>query len=108
MLTGEYYRLKSPYQNAQSAIQFVGPNQAKSVVFVYQVRDDNKNQTVNLRGLNPDKSYTIKEVSLRAGENPRIQNNGAMVTGRELMEKGLFVPTQKQCESSVILLKAAQ
>ena len=108
VLTGEYYRLKSPYQNAQSAIQFVGPNQAKSVVFVYQVRDDNKNQTVNLRGLNPDKSYTIKEVSLRAGENPRIQNNGAMVTGRELMEKGLFVPTQKQCESSVILLKAAQ
>lgn len=100
---GDYYRLKSPYEHAQSAVMFV--NKGKGVVFVYQTRDDENDQTVKLKGLDPDKTYTIKEVGFYAdGQKSEIKGDGQAFKGRELMENGIVVPTKKACGSSIILL----
>lgn len=103
---GDYYRLKSPYQHAQSAILLSAENKSRAVLFVYQTRTDVEDQTVRLKGLNPDASYTIREVALPDGVSSKLSFDGTTKSGRELMEKGLVVPTEKECGSAVILLKA--
>lgn len=105
---GDYHRLKSPYHHAQSAVLFAAKDKSQAVLFTYQTRDDSKDQTVRLKGLNPEKSYTIQEVALRDGVKSALSADGSTVSGKDLMEKGLLIPTEKKCGSAVILLKGVE
>lgn len=65
---GTHYRLVSPYENNRSVLQFVGKDGKESVVFVYNlgeypvnaIPETKRSMAVRLRGLDPQRSYTIE------------------------------------------------
>lgn len=67
---GNHYRLVSPYENNRSILQFVSKDLSESVVFVYNLAEypkatsleAKKTKTVRLKGLDPDRSYTIEGI----------------------------------------------
>lgn len=105
---GDYHRLKSPYDHAQSAVLFAAKDKSQAVLFTYQTRDDSEDQTVRLKGLDPEKSYTIREVALREGVKSALSADGSTISGKDMMEKGLLIPTKEKCGSAVILLNAVE
>ena len=64
---GMHYRLISPYDGNRSILQFVDKNQTESIIFVYNlgeypnnaITETQRTNKVQLRGLNPGKSYKI-------------------------------------------------
>ena len=101
---GDYYRLKSPYEHAQSAAMTV--LDGKAVVFVYQTKNDESDQTVKLKGLDPNSVYSVREIGMYgADEKSALPSDGAKISGKKLMEDGLLVPTKKRCASMLILLE---
>ncbi|HHV86065.1 MAG TPA: alpha-galactosidase [Petrimonas sp.] len=67
---GNHYRLVSPYENNRSILQFVSKDLSESVVFVYNLAEypkatsleAKKTKIVRLKGLDPDRSYTIEGI----------------------------------------------
>lgn len=101
---GDLYRIESPYEGPRSALSYVWPDQSRSVLFVYQLKDASENQPVKLKGLNPQKQYHIHEVNLPEGIASQLPEDGKTVSGADLMQKGLMPPCHKECDSTVILL----
>ncbi|MGH7940456.1 MAG: alpha-galactosidase [Limisphaerales bacterium] len=100
---GDLYRLESPYDHPRAAMDYVSPDKSSAALFVYQIADGSP-MAIHLRGLDPDKSYRIREVNLPAGQASRLAAEGQMMLGADLMGGGIVPPCQKQFDSSVILL----
>lgn len=102
---GDMYRLLSPYANSRAVVSFVEPNtQTKAAVFVYQVKDDSEGITVTLQGLNPKRQYKIEEVNIDSPEIAACKQNGETISGKDLMNKGLYFNCKKQLDSAVVYL----
>lgn len=98
---GDLYRLSSPYEQPCASLSYVAKNKEKAVVFVYQT-ENGKNQPIQLKGLDPSRKYTVKELNLETKTASQLGLNGKTLTGAELMKEG-FVPTcNAQFESMVI------
>ena len=104
--TGNLYRLISPYsRKGLSSIMYVDDAQRQAVLFVYKT-DNYYNQPlprIRLAGLDPDKTYTLTEKNVRAGQKP-CALSGCQFTGRFLMSVGLEVPLWEDFASRVFAI----
>ena len=105
VMEGELYRLVSPYENPLAAMSYVSRDKDSAVVYLYQT-EDGQVPAVKLNGLDPEKQYTLTEVSLAKGMQPRIPTQ--VKSGKELMESGLGNPLSTQFDSAVLQLSAVK
>lgn len=103
VMFGELYRLVSPYESPLAAMSYISKDKKKGVVYLYQTEDGNV-PNVKMDGLDPDRSYALKEINLPEGSAPRFET--MTLTGRELMENGLKNPLTAQFDSAVLQLDA--
>ncbi|MDR2914031.1 MAG: alpha-galactosidase [Tannerella sp.] len=98
---GDLYRLSSPYENPCASLSYVSRDKTKAVVFVYQV-EDGQNGIIRLKGLDPSKEYTLKELNPEPGTSSAFDMDAKTVSGEELMRDGFSPSCSKQLESMVI------
>ncbi len=84
---GKYYRLKNPFEETRSAVQFVSQDQTESVVFAFQILEtiagvpyNSVNNRLVLHGLEEEASYEVSN-----GKEEFI------TSGKILMSSGLAV-----------------
>ena len=82
---------------------FVSLEQDRAVLFVYQLKAGDR-QAVKLRGLDPQRSYHVREVNLPAGAKAQLAADGQSLDGATLMRDGLVPPCSKEFDSAVIEL----
>ena len=117
---GDLYRLVSPYEKPMAALMYVDSknpvnhvNPVKeppvAVVFALGLKiDGERAETLHLRGLDPESTYSIKEIN--CGERLHLarreeDNAPQSATGRELMERGLAVALSGDYDSAVFELR---
>jgi alpha-galactosidase len=100
---GDLYRLDSPYETPRAALDYVAPGQSRAVLFVYQVKPGPQS-VVALQGLDPRRSYRVREVNLPEGAVSTLEKNEMIVSGSSLMREGLVSPCHKKFDSAVIEL----
>lgn len=89
---GVLYRLMSPYETNHSVLEFVSTDKTEAVVLCYNVAEQLLGSTrfpvsdtrIKLRGLNPDKQYTID------GGKEIFSGNYLMETGIKYSLKGTY------------------
>lgn len=96
---GDLYRLESPYDGPRACLDYVSPDRAKAVLFVYQLKADEA-KAVKLRGLDPQRSYAVREVNLPQEAPSQILDGGT------LMRDGLTPTCKNQFDSAVFELEA--
>lgn len=97
---GTHYRLLSPYENNRSVLQYVNKEQTESVVFVYNlgeypehaIPETRRTDAVRLRGLNPERSYTIEGIQ-------------GVFKGDYLMEGGIKFPLKGAFKSQIFKIR---
>ena len=103
---GDFYRLVNPWDNNFAASMVVNESQTRAVMFNYLTTNrffmnSLTVKPVKMKGLNPLKKYTIKELNLYADTKTTLNTEG-VYTGEYLMTVG-FNPDVTQRRSSVIL-----
>ena len=110
---GDLYRLVSPYERPLAALMYVREQETgngeqgtvDAIVFALGLKiDGERTETLHLRGLDPEATYSIKEIN--CGERlhlaRREENNASQsATGRDLMELGLAVTLFGNYDSAV-------
>jgi alpha-galactosidase len=99
---GDLYRLENPHETFRGALDFVSPDRARAVVFVFQLKDG-RQLPVRPQGLDPVRNYTIHELNPAPGRAAMPQE-GKTFTGGELMRDGLVPSCAHAVEASVIKL----
>jgi alpha-galactosidase len=102
---GDLYRLESPYDGPRAALDYVTANRSQAVLFVYQLKDGEA-KAVKPRGLDPKRSYRLREANLPEGAASQLTANGQVFEGAGLMRDGFQPPCQKEYTSAVIELVA--
>lgn len=102
---GDLYRLESPYDGVRSCLDYIAPDGNKAVLFVYQLKSESP-AAVKLRGLDPQKRYTAREVNLAPDTTSQLPVNGQTVDGTTLMNDGLVPPCKERFDSAIIELTA--
>ncbi len=97
---GDLYRLESPYDGPRSCLDYVSPDRTRAVLFVYQLKAGEATP-VKLRGLDPQKTYIIREVNLPDGGTANSQS----LDGATLMRDGLTPPCKKEFDSAIFVLE---
>lgn len=105
VMHGELYRLVSPYETPMAALSYIAKNKNRAVVYLYQTEDGNV-PTIKLEGLDANKLYSLKEVSLPKGMNPRFASETK--SGEEWMKQGIMNNLSKQFESAVLELNVIE
>ena len=93
---GDLYRLISPYKENRAALMYVNQEKTKAVLFSYTL-NTRYGETINrvrLQGLDPSRTYTVKEINVsnegRSFMGMRgMTENGRSYTGDYLMNVGL-------------------
>lgn len=101
---GGQYRLQSPWDNDAASIMYVNEAQSQAVVFNYLVNNRYGAGTkvpVRLKGLDPQKKYSVKEINLYGGSNSSL-GSGITATGDFLMTVGVN-PDVNPGRASVVL-----
>ena len=99
---GDLYRLESPHEKFRGALNFVSPDRARAVVFVFQLKDGPA-LPVRPQGLDPAKNYTVHELNPAPGR-AAMPPEGKTFTGEELMRDGIVPSCANAVEASVIEL----
>ncbi|MDB6018972.1 MAG: glycoside hydrolase clan [Pedosphaera sp.] len=99
---GDLYRLEDPHQGFRGAIDFVSPDQARAVLFVYQLKEG-RGTAVHPQGLDLTKNYWIHELNPAPGR-AAMRQEGRTFTGEELMLDGIVPSCANALEASVIEL----
>ena len=90
---GDLYRLVSPYEENRAVIMYVNESRSKSVLFAYTLnaRYGETFNKIRLQGLDPDKTYKVKEINVSAeGRRFGMMNDGGKsYSGDYLMKVGL-------------------
>lgn len=105
---GDLYRLASPYEGDYAAIQYVSPDHAHAVVFVYGLVRRCASPAVKLRldGLESGKRYRICEINRWDESRSHMLADGKTVFGAALASMGLYVKLGDTYDSCVIELLA--
>ncbi len=102
---GDLFRLQSPYTQDVASMLYVSEKQDKAVLFSYLVnsryRAGSDLPPIRLRGLQPDKRYTVQEINLMPGTRSPFAN-ATSYSGDFLMTVGLN-PAVSDRRSSVVL-----
>lgn len=91
---GDLYRLISPYEENRAVLMYVNSAKSKAVVFGYTL-NSRYNETFNqvrLQGLDPLKTYKIREINIADEKRRNSQSEtGKSFTGDYLMKVGLTI-----------------
>jgi alpha-galactosidase len=101
---GDLYRLISPYEENRAVLMYVTSEKNKSVLFAYTLnsRFGETFKSVRLQGLDPAKTYKIKEINISSeGRRFGPTENGKTYTGDYLMKIGLNLNTGSALSSLV-------
>ena len=101
---GDQYRLSDPTMNSVASIMYLDTAKSSGVIFNYLVNyryGAGSKLPIKLKGLNPAKKYSIKEVNLYPGVNSTIAA-GQSFSGDFLMKVG-FNPDVNARRTSVVL-----
>ena len=106
-MDGEQYRLVSPYDGNHMAVNYVSQDRSRAVLFAYDIhpRYQEKLQRVRLQGLDPDRTYTVREINLMPGVKSTLKADGKAFTGDYLMKVGLDVFGFADMQSRVVVLE---
>lgn len=87
ILDGDQYRLVSPYSGNHASTMYVGKDKKSAVVFAFDIFPKNveHNTLVKLRGLNPDATYSVKEINRADTSDGEVKT----YSGDYLMKVGL-------------------
>ena len=102
---GDQFRLASPYTGDVASVLYVSEAQDRAVWFTYLTKNRYKAGSVapiKLKGLNPDKTYKIGELSVYPGARSQINNTTTTYSGNYLMTIG-FNPQVSARRESVVL-----
>jgi len=101
---GNMYRLIDPYHNERADLMYVDDSKTKAVLFSYNLhpRYGTDWTPVKLEGLDPEKTYTVKEINLFPGSHSELAENSKQFTGEYLMTTGLNVSKSKEYTSSIV------
>ncbi|MDR1225347.1 MAG: alpha-galactosidase [Prevotellaceae bacterium] len=109
VLLGDLYRILSPYEHNRTAYMYVSADKKDAVLFNFLVRKriypDNEN--VVLKGLDPQKHYTVREINRESYNNRSrfSEYEGKTFSGDYLMAVGLTFSMQNEYESVVIRIR---
>lgn len=102
---GDLYRLVSPYEKPLSSLLYVNEAQDAAAVFALGLKiDGERTEVLKLRGLNPNATYTVKEIN--CGEERQHAKLSNTISGRDLMEKGMAVSLTGDYDSAVFEVTA--
>jgi alpha-galactosidase len=110
ILQGDLYRLVSPYQENRAVMMYVNKVRTKAVLFGYTLnaRYGETFNKVVLQGLDPSKTYKVKEINISTegrrapmGMGSPFSENGRTYTGDYLMKAGLTVGSNTPLTSIV-------
>lgn len=98
------YRLFSPYDGNHCVLQRMSDDGAKGLLFSYDIHPRyNETMTpVRLKALDPNASYTVREISLMPGKKSQYQFSGKTYVGDYLMKVGLPLLTMQDMASHII------
>lgn len=107
ILEGDQYRLVSPYGSDHCALNYVQKDGSRAVLFAYDLhpRFSEPQQNVKLKGLDPKRTYTVREINLMPGAQSSIESNGKTYSGDYLMKIGIKVFTPYEATSHVVLFE---
>ena len=107
IMDGGQYRLVSPYEGNHMAVSYVSEDRQRAVLFAYDIhpRYQEKLHRVRLQGLDPDKTYTVRETNLMPGAKPSLKAEGKTFTGDYLMKVGLDVFGFADMQSRIVVLE---
>jgi alpha-galactosidase len=101
VLQGDLYRLQSPYEQPQAALNYVSADRSHAAVFIYRLRESAVGP-VRPQGLDPAKRYRVREINLPEGGRSRLGLNHQVVDGATLMADGFSAPLRRPLESAII------
>lgn len=102
---GDQFRLASPYTNDIASVLYVSEAKDKAMWFTYLVKNRYKAGSlapIKLKGLDPDKNYTIQELNVYPGTKSAVNTSTATYSGNYLMTIG-FNPQVSTRRESVVL-----
>ena len=105
---GDQYRLQNPRDNDVASIMYVDTLKKSAIMFNYLVNNrygTGTNLPIRLKGLDPDKSYSVSEINLFPGTKSSIPN--ATYSGKFLMTVGIN-PNVHEGRASVLIGLAEQ
>lgn len=105
---GNLYRLVSPYDDAgYASLMYTNEDASHAIVFAYKMKHFNNMLIPRLRlvGINPDKTYEFRELSLPEGEKPSFIN-GKRIKGSILINTGFELALDRDYSSRVYELVA--
>ena len=90
---GNMYRLASPYEGNRAVLMYVDTSKNKSVLFSYNLQNRYRESfpLVKLEGLDPSKTYQVKEINLMPGTKSKLSCNNKIYNGDYLMDIGIAV-----------------
>lgn len=100
---GDLYRLADPKENSVASLMYVDEQKDSGVIFSYLVNyryGERSKSPIKLKGLDPDKKYSIKEINLYADGRTRIDGSKSF-SGEYLMKVG-FNPDVSARRASVV------
>ncbi len=109
IIFGDLYRLLSPYETNRVAYMYIDEKKDEAVVFNFLIRKEiyPTPLTVYLKGLDPNKNYTLKEINKNPDNWSRFSKyDGKTFSGDYLMKAGLNFAMYDEYESVVIQLNA--
>lgn len=101
---GDLYRLLSPYESKRVAMMYTLPDKKEALVFSYLMKKEiySDDQVLYLKGLDPEKMYTIKEINKVSGQHSRLSGmENKKYSGHFLMTYGVRFPMYNEFESVV-------
>jgi len=99
---GDQYRLQNPRENDVASIIYVNPAKTSAIMFNYLVstRYHAGSSAIKLKGLNPDKMYTLSELNVFPGRRSTIAETA--YSGKFLMTVGVN-PDVRDGRASVLI-----
>ena len=101
---GDLYRLVSPYGGRMSALMFASEDKSGAALFALGLdKDIIVEETLHLRGLDPDAKYSVTEINKGAKLHAELPKEP--VAGRTFMEKGIAVKLSGKFDSASFELR---
>jgi alpha-galactosidase len=100
---GDLYRLADPKENSVASLMYVDDDKESGVIFSYLVNNRygaGSKLPIRLKGLDPDKQYSITEINIYPGRRTRIDGKNSY-SGEYLMTIG-FNPEVSARRASVV------
>lgn len=104
------YRLYSPYEGQHCAFMRVNNDQSHALLFAYDIhpRYGERLLPVKLQGLDANRRYHVREISLMPGQQSWLPDNDRTFTGDYLMKAGLRVLSTNDMVSHIIEINIAE